>query len=212
MWWLLGAVLLACATSIAYLLIKSFKAKQNEDFFFLETERLFGLGKPTDAMLQYDSLRQDLYDKWCAATGESEELATESPEASWQRQLPPQIKAQLKSSLVKRAMANIPRYSRITKEWSSKQFLYKQRLLSERHWRIFDQNQTDLGAEIEFIRYEAECVQAGWGIGDKVFEDAAVIFRYQQEKQIREATVLAAKTKDETWTGSPEGNKPLHFD
>jgi len=198
MWWLLVAVVLCCSTGIFLLLRKFARVQKESDLFFRETERIFGLGSPTDAMEQYDTIRQELYDKWRAATAKGADCDAESeaddPEKSWQRQLPPQIKAQLKSSLVKRAMGNIPRYSRINKEWASKQFLYKNRLLSERHWRMFDQSQSDLGDEIEFIRYEAECVQAGWGIGDKVLEDAAVIFRYQQEKLIREAV---EKSKDE---------------
>jgi len=210
MWWIVALILLGSAGGVSVVVCRYWRRRQDEQMFFEESNRLFGYSAPLEAMAFYDTTRQDFYEKWKSTQpandllvpGGGEPLETtnakdddsghELNEAneSWQRQLPQPIRAQLMSALVKRAMANIPRYSRVTKEWQSKHALYKQRLLSDQHWNVFNQAHEDLSEEIRFIRFEAECLEPGWGKDDKVFEDAAVLFKHIQEKQQRELRAL----------------------
>lgn len=43
--------------------------------------------------------------------------------------------------------------------------------------------QTELKHELDFLKYEAECLEAGWGEGASVLSNAVVIFRFQKAKE-----------------------------
>jgi len=199
MWWIIGVILLTCVVGVALGLRQHFILKRNEDEFFEEIKRLFDYAIPTEDMTHYETIRSNIHNIWKQQQqqsssappetegGEGDSDQEDEPEDSWQRQVHPPIKAQLMTALVKRAMAVIPRFTRMMKEWEPKYLLHKQHLLSDRHWQLFDEAQNDLSREIRFIRHEAECIRPGWGKGDKVFEDAAVLLRHHLDKQQKEA-------------------------
>lgn len=108
---------------------------------------------------------------------------TEAQADSWQRRLPPNLKASLKSALLRRSMLVLPRCDLLSHAYTTKRRLYDKGLLSEAHWLEFDQAQEKVLKELAYVRFEAECLQEGWGLTDSVFETAMKLFRHNKMKE-----------------------------
>eukprot|EP00922_Rhytidocystis_sp_ex-Travisia-forbesii_P061413 GHVS01091026.1.p1 GENE.GHVS01091026.1~~GHVS01091026.1.p1 ORF type:complete len:336 (+),score=76.54 GHVS01091026.1:130-1137(+) len=192
---------LSVVASLVYMVIADFRSQKASASFFREAELHYGYHVPDEEIAAYEvaktsaKLKLDPEDP----TGGEDDMEDEDeeeeedefvePSESWLRRIGIDERKQLKGLLLKRAIANIPRWDQIGRDVDGKFRLYKRRIISERHWQTVDDAQRDLKLELEYLKYQAECLEAKWG--EDVLRNAITIYKYNQEKE-------AAKRKTET--------------
>eukprot|EP00922_Rhytidocystis_sp_ex-Travisia-forbesii_P061412 GHVS01091025.1.p1 GENE.GHVS01091025.1~~GHVS01091025.1.p1 ORF type:complete len:273 (+),score=59.46 GHVS01091025.1:313-1131(+) len=198
------AFVLSVVASLVYMVIADFRSQKASASFFREAELHYGYHVPDEEIEAYELAKtsvklkldpgdttgeEERYDNMEEEEEEEEEHEFVEPSESWLRRIGIDERKQLKGLLLKRAIANIPRWDQIGRDVDGKFRLYKRRIISERHWQTVDDAQRDLKLELEYLKYQAESLEAKWG--DDVLRNAITIYKYNQEKE-------AAKRKTET--------------
>ncbi|CEM11653.1 unnamed protein product [Vitrella brassicaformis CCMP3155] len=186
-----------------YMLWSEWKSQKSSTGFFQEAELRLGYPVPRNEIRYYDKIRTDAMRKFQRENpeytevpinefGEEDETLSDTDEpdeftTSWLRQLSPEEKRLMRTGLMKRAIANLPRYQEIQKDYPGKEALYRRRLISEHHWQLIRAAYKDLVDEINFIQKEAECLEDGWG--QRIFPQAyqlwrANLLREAQQKEV----------------------------
>ncbi|PFH35284.1 hypothetical protein BESB_061710 [Besnoitia besnoiti] len=204
-WLIFGLMALIAIVGALRLWLQERRGSREKASFFKQAEDVLSFPEPTEAINEYEVAREDAFDdmvKEGKADKDAEDLPEGAlPETSWLRRISADHKKKLKLLLLRRALANVPRWAGLSQEINAKFRLYRHGLLSEETWSSFARAQDSLQAELDYLRLEAECLEPQWG--DRVLKDAMLLYRLQQTKeaqqkeQEQEAKKRAAMQKQE---------------
>ncbi|XP_053992330.1 uncharacterized protein LOC128883714 isoform X2 [Hylaeus volcanicus] len=165
---------------------------------------------PPSVIRAHENLRTDLFNNFfkgsqlyetleeADATTKSESLYAQS----WQRKLAPEVKQELKKLLLRRAITTLQCYEISRKEYTAKTLLYQKGLLHSENFNIIEIHYQNLVHDLEFLMFEANCLEHDWGTG--LFQTACAIIQHENvtaQDQKRRAEV-AKKTQSKTLQGS----------
>eukprot|EP01066_Platyproteum_vivax_P008040 Platyproteum_vivax@DN3299_c0_g1_i1.p1 len=188
MWEILvpGFLLIGCII-FAYVLVIQWQKDKQSSSVLAEVERQnSAYAVPIEAIEQYEDARYALFEQtW----GSDKPLP--GTEEEWMNQLSEEDNKALRTLLMKRAIANIPRSQEIQKDLPGFSALYRKQLISEEAWRTAGAAKEALVNEIELVREEASRLKADWG--QSIFSEAFQLFRHQQEKMQEAASVKEAE-------------------
>ncbi|KEP67438.1 UNVERIFIED_CONTAM: hypothetical protein HHA_224960 [Hammondia hammondi] len=187
-WVIFGLMALVAAIGVVRLWWQERRRSQAKASFFKEAEDVLSFSAPTEAINEYEVAREDAFDEMVKegkVDKDAEDLPEgELPETSWLRQVSQEHKKKLKLFLLRRALANVPRWIGLSQEVNAKFRLYRHGLLSEETWQSFSRAQEALQVELDYLRLEAECLEPQWG--DRILKDAMLLFRLQQAKEAQQ--------------------------
>lgn len=106
---------------------------------------------------------------------------------SWQRKLPVEAKQELKTALLRRAIATLPFYEKSRKDYGAKHLLFQRQLINDEHWQAVQACYENVCQQLSEIIFDANCVEDGWGSRpDGLFRTASIIIQHEAAKQREE--------------------------
>ncbi|OEH79571.1 hypothetical protein cyc_05121 [Cyclospora cayetanensis] len=187
--WLVFLVLFVGAAGAAgYLVLQEMRSSREKDIVLKQAGKEVDTSPPAREIEDYEEKRSALFQQLLVqqrVTEADEDLGEGQPPCkSWQRQLlQPEEKKALKLLLMRRALANTPRWFVLSGEANAKYRLYRNGLLTETAWSEFQAVQEELNEELQYIKLEAECMEEGWG--DKVLKDTVMLFKLSEAQKER---------------------------
>lgn len=182
-------VFLGAAGAAVYLIVQEASSSREKDTLFREAAAgETDVSPPLKAIEEYEQKRQELFqqllEKQLVKETDEDLGEGQSPDKSWQRvSLNPEDRKGLKVLLLRRALGNARRWIFLSGESNAKFRLYRHGLLTETAWAQFQETQEDLNRELQYIKLEAECIEADWG--ERVLRDAIILHRLQEAQRDR---------------------------
>ncbi|XP_026192825.1 uncharacterized protein LOC34621533 [Cyclospora cayetanensis] len=199
--WLVFLVLFVGAAGAAgYLVLQEMRSSREKDIVLKQAGKEVDTSPPAREIEDYEEKRSALFQQLLVqqrVTEADEDLGEGQPPCkSWQRQLlQPEEKKALKLLLMRRALANTPRWFVLSGEANAKYRLYRNGLLTETAWSEFQAVQEELNEELQYIKLEAECMEEGWG--DKVLKDTVMLFKLSEAQKERNKVMGAEQKRQE---------------
>ena len=188
--WVVFTVVFVCAFgAAAFLVLQEIRASRERDILFKQAAaRDSDVSPPTKEIEEYERKRHELFLQLLEreqVTDADEDLGEgQRPCNSWLRQLlEPEDRKALKLLLLRRALANAPRWIYLSGESNAKYRLYRHGLLTETAWMAFQAAQEELNRELHYIKLEADCIESDWG--DRVLRDAIMLHRLAEAQKER---------------------------
>lgn len=199
-WTLFAVVALGAIIAAAHLVMQEVRLKKERAALLREAGENRDSAPPITEIEEYEEKREEIFQSLLRegkVQPHNEDL-TEGvlPHSSWQREfLTTEDRTLMKRMLLKRALANIPRWVTISSEANSKFRLWKHGLLEEKAWMGYQQAHEDLQRELDYIRLEAECIEEGWG--DTILRTSMMLYRHQEAQKARKRLQEAEQRQKE---------------
>lgn len=202
--WVAFLVVFIGSVGAALLLVfQEIRTSREKDILFKQAAKERDLSPPIKEIHEYEEKRHALFVKLLheqkvRSDAEEDLLEGQTPENSWLRIfLEPEDRKALKLLLLRRALANAPRWIYLSGENTAKYRLYKHGLLTESAWLSFQNSQEELNKELQYIKLEAECIEQDWGAS--ILRDAIMLHRLaeaQRERAKQQETELRRQEKE----------------
>lgn len=188
-WCLFLVVFVGALGAAGFLVRQELKSSREKDVLFRQAVKETDVSSPVKEIEEYEQKRHELFlqltqQKQLADAHDEDLREGQTPCNSWLRQLlQPEERKTLKLLLLRRALANAPRWVYLSGESNAKYRLYRHGLLTETAWVSFQTAQEDLNRELQYIKLEAECLEKDWG--EKVLRDAVMLHRLAEAQKER---------------------------
>lgn len=189
-WGVLGVVTVTAVAAGVRMWLQERRQSKESHLFFRQAQASLECYPDARAQIEeYERGRESVFQELLAEgrvhAGEADLEPGAPIESSWMRCLVSRHQKQtLKVLLLRRAVANVPRWIHLSQEMNAKYRLYRHQLLSEQMWVRFSALHDDLQQELDFLKFEAECLEASWG--ERILRDALVLYRLQQQKEVQQ--------------------------
>lgn len=204
----MGAALLTTVAAVAYgavWITKQERARAKRFTSFMQEARSeFGRAQIPSAVVEtHLKLRDALFQRY-GPQGTTLDCMDRSIELngnyheSWQRRLPPEAIQEFKTVLLRRALATLPAYEASKHDFEAKAVLYGKRLIADTHWNEVRQEYEDICEQLQFIIFDANCLEHEWGTRQNgLMHTATVLMHHERMKQQEEEAKRRAAKQEE---------------